>query len=604
MCRIVGFQEFAENETDLESLVVRMRDAMTPGGPDDAGLHINPSRRVAMGHRRLSILDLSPLGHQPMASRAEKRWITYNGEIYNFGEIRKELESKGHRFASHSDTEVILAAYDEWGMDCVHKFRGMWAFAIWDSEKNEWFLSRDRMGVKPLYWSLQNNVFMFASELKALMRHPAFHKIISPLGLSLFFQHGYIASPHTIFENTFKLKPGHHLLVKGTDIREIPYWDLADAFDKPIYTSKNPVEELDALLRECVGLRMVSDVPVGVFLSGGVDSTLVAALAQRHSGQRLKTFTIGFAEEAYNESHFAASIARHLGTDHTEMICTSEDAKKILKSLPDIYDEPFADASAIPTYLVSTLARQSVKVALSADGGDEQFCGYPNYLRLPRLSKKIGALPFRRSLAKLALAHAYLPDKVNKIVDCLPYSDSLHHFDAINRYFRRGELERSGIAQIGSQLSLRPGLAGRRDPETRLMAHELSIYLIDALLVKVDRASMHTSLEGREPLLDHKLIEFSASLPLDLKYRNGISKFILKEVLKTYVPEVLWNRPKQGFNVPINAWFNHDLKSQYEERVQPKHFAKFPIRPDFIKNPAPSKKWLLYVLSSWGEKYL
>jgi asparagine synthase (glutamine-hydrolysing) len=372
-----------------------MRDTLVHGGPDDAGIFIDKDFPVALGHRRLSILDLSSLGHQPMDF--ENLVITYNGEVYNFKEIRKELEKEGYKFISNSDTEVILKAFHRWGFSAVHKFRGMFASALWDKKDKRLILCRDRIGVKPLYYYYKNGLFMFASELKAFHKHPKFEKRLNLTGLSLYLKYGYIPAPYSIFENVYKLKPGHFLVLdqKG-NIEEFPYWKVEDYFlkgkeekDKWLKRSEEELaQELEEILTESFKLRLVSDVPVGMFLSGGIDSSTVCALLSKE-GIKLKTFTIGFYEKEYSEAGYAKKVAEYLGTEHTELYFTPKEAFEIIPKLPEIYDEPFGDSSAIPTYLVSRLARSQVKVSLSADGGDEQFCGYTRYWVISdRLSKR------------------------------------------------------------------------------------------------------------------------------------------------------------------------------------------------------------------------
>ncbi|MEM3227304.1 MAG: asparagine synthase (glutamine-hydrolyzing), partial [Thermoplasmata archaeon] len=380
MCRIVGFLDFSnKNNYNLERVITSMRDTLIYGGPDDAGNFIDQSNNLALGHRRLSIIDLSITGHQPM--EFDNYVIVYNGEIYNFIDIKKELEALGYKFYSTSDTEVILKAFHRWGFKSVDKFRGMFAFAIWDKKDHKLILCRDRVGVKPLYYYYNNDLFMFASELKAFHMHPKFIKNISFEALSLYLQYGYITAPYSIFENTYKLEPGQFLVLDGKGkIEKFNYWNVDSFFKNPLGDSEESItQELELILEESFKLRLVSDVPIGVFLSGGIDSSTVAALLQKNMSEKLKTFTIGFYEKDYNEANYAKKIANYLGTDHTEVYITAKEAFDVISKIPEIYDEPFGDSSAIPTYLVSKLAKSKVKVSLSADGGDEQFCGYTRY---------------------------------------------------------------------------------------------------------------------------------------------------------------------------------------------------------------------------------
>ncbi|MCX6723491.1 MAG: asparagine synthase (glutamine-hydrolyzing), partial [Candidatus Staskawiczbacteria bacterium] len=394
MCGIIGIRDFRNKISP--QILSKMTDILSYRGPDDSGIYIDEKNNVGFGHRRLSILDLSSAGHQPMSDDNENIWVTFNGEIYNFKEIRKELENKGHRFKSNSDTEVIVKSYEEWGIEAVKKYRGMFAFAIWDKTKEKLFLVRDRAGVKPLYYYHKDNLFLFSSELKSFHQHPKFEKEINFDALALFLQFGYILAPHTIFQDAYKLNPGHYLEIdKNGSLKEIKYWDITDYYlEKPINKPEDEIEkELEQILIESFNYRMVSDVPVGVFLSGGIDSSLVAALLQTNSKNSIKTFTIGFNEKEYNEAPYAKKIARHLKTDHNEIYCTSKDALEIIPKLSEIYDEPFGDSSSIPTYLVSKFARQQVKVALSADAGDELFCGYSRYELLNNYYKIIQKTP-------------------------------------------------------------------------------------------------------------------------------------------------------------------------------------------------------------------
>ena len=637
MCRIVGFLDFNyKGEYDLNSVIVSMRDTLTHGGPDDAGLYIDPSFPLALGHRRLSILDLSPLGHQPM--EFENFVITYNGEVYNFKEIRKELEAYGYRFNSNSDTEVILKAFHRWGFDAVHKFRGMFAFAIWDKKEKRLILCRDRMGVKPLYYYYKDGLFIFASELKAFHKHPKFKKELEEKALSLFLEYGYIPAPYSIFKNAYKLEPGHFLILeKDGTIRKEAYWKVEDFFiegqkerEKWLKRSEEELaEELESLLTESFKLRLVSDVPVGMFLSGGIDSTTVSALLSKE-GIKLKTFTIGFYEKEYNEAPFAKKVAEYLGTDHTELYCTPKEAFEIIPKLPEIYDEPFGDSSAIPTYLVSKLARSQVKVSLSADGGDEQFCGYTRYWIIVDRINKLSRLPFKGVISKtlnlinpeiaLKLYNTFKPilpkytnfrDKYLKLRNVLKANNLLEQYDLAVSYFLEEDLQKLGLKPYKETfLSL-----NSLDPYASLMLLDLKTYLVDDILVKVDRATMSVSLEGREPFLDHKIVEWTSKLPSEFKYKDGKSKYLLRKILYKYIPPELIDRPKQGFGAPIYEWFKRDLKELYLEYLNEER-----IRKGGIFNPSEVKRllddylqdrgvnhnklWLLFVFEQWREKWL
>jgi asparagine synthase (glutamine-hydrolysing) len=613
-----------------------MRDTLTHGGPDDAGLYIDSSFPLALGHRRLSILDLSPLGHQPM--EFENLVITYNGEVYNFKEIRKELEAYGYRFNSNSDTEVILKAFHRWGFDAVHKFRGMFAIAIWDKKEKRLILCRDRMGVKPLYYYYKDGLFIFASELKAFHKHPKFKKEIEEKALSLFLEYGYIPAPHSIFKNTYKLEPGHFLILeKDGTLRKEPYWKLEDFFiegqkerEKWLKRSEEELaEELEDLLTESFKLRLVSDVPVGMFLSGGIDSSTVSALLSKE-GIKLKTFTIGFYEKEYNEAPFAKKVAEYLGTDHTELYCTPKEAFEIIPKLPEIYDEPFGDSSAIPTYLVSKLARSQVKVSLSADGGDEQFCGYTIYWMIVDKVNKLSRLPLKGVISRalylinpevaLKLYNTFKPilpkytnfkDKYIKLRNVLKTSTLLEIYDLAMSYFLEEDLQKLGLKPYKELFVSLNSL----DAYASLMLSDLKTYLVNDILVKVDRATMSVSLEGREPFLDHKIVEWTSKLPSEFKYKDGKSKYLLRKILYKYVPPELIDRPKQGFGVPIYEWFKRDLKELYLEYLNEKRIKKGAVfKPSEVKRLLDdylqdrgvnhTKLWLLFVFEQWRERWI
>lgn len=645
MCRIAGFWDFDyRGGYDLEKVLTSMRDALAYGGPDDAGNFIDKEPHLALGHRRLSILDLSNLGHQPMESENGNLWISYNGEVYNFKEIRLELEQKGHRFKSNSDTEVILAAYQEWGLACLKRLRGMWAFAIWDKNKEELILCRDRVGVKPLYWYHKNGLFMFASELKSFHQHPGFHKKIDEFSLALYFQYGYISAPYSIFTHTYKLEPGYFLIInKNQQIKKIKYWDIQESFLRGLKERKSgfprdeeeTTRELEEILIESFKLRLVSDVPVGVFLSGGIDSSLVAALLQKESSKPVKTFTIGFREKEFNEAGWAKKVARHLHTDHTELYCGAREAFEIIPKLSELYDEPFGDSSGIPTFLVSKLARKEVKVALSGDGGDEQFCGYNRYW-LPFRLRKFKHLPFKTAISNIvnfispqAASSLYqnfrllLPAGINvrdprytykKILEMIKTSDIVGQYDISSRIFLSEELGNLGLNTSVSNLS-GVGLDNELEPLQKMMLIDLKTYLPDDLLVKVDRASMSVALEAREPFLDNKILEFSSALTPQLKYKNGVSKYILKKILYKYVPPELVNRPKQGFGVPIQEWFSQELKQLYTESLSADkirqrgilnpHTVNILLKEYLNCNTANSDKlWLIFAFQMWQDKWM
>ncbi len=635
MCRITGFRDFQHNVSyDLSMVNTDMRDILSYGGPDDQGSYIDLNCRLALGHRRLSILELSPLGHQPMTF--ENLTIIYNGEVYNFEEIRKRLEVLGYVFTSNSDTEVVLKAFHKWGMDSIHEFRGMWAFVVWDAHKKQLILCRDRVGVKPLYWYYNKGLFMFASELKAFHKHPRFQNEIDMAALSLYFQYGYITSPFTIFRNAYKLEPGSFLKVdKDGTITKMQYWSPEKHFetanknrtDQLLGSEDEIAEELEGILTESFKLRMIADVPVGLFLSGGVDSSLVAALLQKEYSKPLKTFTIGFHEKAFNEAGWARDVARHLGTDHMEVYCTPKDALEVIPRLPDLYDEPFGDSSAIPTFLVSQLAKQYVKVALSADAGDELFCGYTKYWILGDRLKRINKLPFNPVLSGLLdfitpdfANHIYerfkfvLPqwsnfrDKYIKLRNVLKVKDEVAQIDAADKFFLPEELIDLGLKEIINQTSKFPAI--NLDIMTKFMLFDIKTYMADDILVKVDRATMGVSLEGREPFLDKAILEYSAQLPIQFKYKNGISKYILRKILHKYVPHNLIERRKHGFGIPLYDWLRNDMRNLFAEYLNTERIKREGIfRPEAVRRLQESrgisaqKLWFLLMFQMWHEKW-
>jgi len=637
MCRITGFWDFNENKNyDFSKTLENMRDVLTHGGPDDAGSYIEKETGLALGHRRLSILDLSAAGHNPMWDETKQYGIIFNGEVYNFAGIKKELLAKGHKFNSDTDTEVILKAYIEWGLDSVQKFRGMFAYAIWDRKKEQLILCRDRVGVKPLYWYFKNKLFMFASELKSFHQHPKFEKELNKEALSLFLQYGYIIAPHSIFKDAYKLEPGHFLIInKNQEIKKIKYWDVENSYQKGLKErktwlkkSENEIaEELEALLLESFKLRMVSDVPVGMFLSGGVDSSLLTALLQKEYSKPLKTFTIGFKEPEYNEANWARKVSDHLGTDHTELYCSAQDAFEVIPKLPEMYDEPFGDSSAIPTYLVSKLAKTKVKVALSADGGDEQFCGYTGYNLLAKI-QKIKSIPLAKefiinkgtyNLIKLVsnfkTKWQNYDDKYAKLKKVLSAKGTLNTADVINKYFFPEELKSLGLTEYATNTSVLSNDCAQTNDISLAMLMDLKAYLPDDVLVKVDRAGMQVALEGRDPFLDHKIIEYTTQMPYALKIKNNENKYFLKKILGQYLPREYFDRPKKGFGIPMYEWFQQDLKGLYQEYLNENRIKNQGIfKADEIKKlldkfsnnqgVQANKLWYLFIFAQWHEKWM
>lgn len=581
MCGISGFIDF--NKRSSLEVLEAMNRTMEHRGPDGEGYFFEnlPKCQIGFGHKRLSIIDLSHAATQPMAFN--NYWITFNGEVYNYQEIRVQLEALGHSFKTHSDTEVILHAFAQWGTRCVEQFVGMFAFVIFDQSANKVYCFRDRAGVKPFYYYWQNQTFLFGSELKTFHKHPQFNKQLDTNALALFFQLGYIPVPHCIFKNAFKLRQGHYLVLDlgNQSLEEHKYWDVNDAYKRPTLNITEPeaIEETEKILTKAFNYRMVADVPVGIFLSGGYDSSAVAALLQKESTQRLKTFSIGFHEEAFNEAQYAQKVANHLNTDHTEYYCTPQEAKEILPTLPFFYDEPFGDSSAIPTILVSKLARKDVTVSLSADGGDEVFAGYERYPFLLKLDKNFKYMPkgVSKFLAQTMglVSPAKMPilrdvplldlryEKVRKLLENPSSTQLLKSMSCI--------IDNRGIQDLFSK-STTPltsffdeNALSAQGILSQLLAKDYKTYMIDDILTKVDRATMSVSLEGREPFLDQNIVEWAAQLPDNLKINNGSKKYILKQIVHRHLPKTMMERPKMGFGVPIKTWFSNEL-SEYFSR--------------------------------------
>ena len=586
MCGIAGFVDF-KKASDLE-LLRKMADAVIYRGPDDSGYEVINCQQadVGFGFRRLSIIDLSPLGHQPMHFEEAGLTIVFNGEIYNYRELKKELEGLGYTFKSGSDTEVILKSYVQWGAACVERFIGMFAIAINDSKKEKVILFRDRAGIKPLFWYQKDGLLLFGSELKIFFQHPRFQKKINFSALSLYFQRGYISAPYTIFEHTRKLLPGHFLVLdlKTKSVEEHKYWDVIDAYNQPKLNIRyeEALEETERLMLSAFQYRMIADVPVGVFLSGGYDSTAVTALLQKNSTQKIKTFTIGFEDPVFNEAHHAKKVADFLGTDHYEEQCTYQDAMNMVPEWADIYDEPFGDTSGIPNTLVSRMARKKVTVALSADGGDEIFAGYTKYFKALRRIQQLNAGPelLKRLFSKLIPVSPgqdiAVQNKRSKLKDYFESGDEVKKFDVISQamtFYETGQILKPEIQNLSTPFDEGAKLNAGNDALSKFMAVEYKTYMADDILQKVDRATMSTSLEGREPFLDHRIIEFVSRLPSSYKYKNGIAKRMLKDIVHKHVPRELMERPKWGFGLPLESWLRNELKDVMVDVVNEKGIA-------------------------------
>ncbi len=564
-------------------------------GPDGAGTWIAPDGRVGLGHRRLSIIDLSPAGFQPMASASGRYTVSFNGEIYNFGSLRKELESAGARFHSHSDTEVMLAAFDAWGVSlALTRLTGMFALAVWDATEAALWIARDRLGIKPLYYSIQDGELTFASELRALVVWKGKIPLVSAEGLTEYLRLGYVPGPISIFEGIQKLPPGCYAVYRAGQLSTPQaYWKLAEVvragMDQPITDTAQALDTLEEKLRAAVASHMVSDVPLGAFLSGGIDSSTVVALMQIQSRSPIKTFSIGFQERGYDEAQHAAALAKYLGTEHTQLYVSDTDSRSIIPLLPDIYDEPFADPSQIPTFLVSKLAREHVTVALSGDGGDELFAGYNRYVFVARFWQRLQLIPLslRRMAAHGLLSatpeawdiffkHAtpFLPrnlvpalpgQKMHKIASILPSSTLLSvHSQLVAQWTNPQALLNPNWYHKGllwqDQLSPYESLSA---PQQQ-MVWDTQTYLVDDILTKVDRASMRVGLEARVPLLDHNVVEFAWRIPMFMKLKDGSGKWLLKQLLYRHVPQALVERPKMGFSVPVDAWLRGTLREWAE----------------------------------------
>jgi asparagine synthase (glutamine-hydrolysing) len=598
MCGIVGFYTPQPLRSATEVLQ-RMNDTVKHRGPDAHGMWLDPDRGVALAHRRLAIIDLSEAGQQPMRSASGRYAIVFNGEIYNFRRIRSDLERLGHRFRGNSDTEVMLAAFEEWGLAAsLPRFVGMFAFALWDSARGELTLARDRLGKKPLYYSTANGKLILGSEIKALRAFPGFNAPVDRRALTSFLRYSYIAAPHTIYEGVSKLEAAHFasFAVRGSAVVEIErqcYWNAAQlqsnaAANAATVSPEAAIDQLDELLRDAVQLRMIADVPLGAFLSGGIDSSLVVALMQSLSSRPVRTFTIGFHEAAYNEAPHARAVARHLGTDHTEVFLTPRETLAVIPKLPLLYDEPFADPSQIPTALLCAMARQHVTVALSGDGGDEGFCGYARYAQAlaivsrmsrvpPRLLRMMGwsvahipmtlweklailARPMpavRRRSDGIAYRMLRLADRLGCATPQQLYRHLMSYWSAPAALVVGGQEARTALDEAPEKQSL--------DQFTdQMMMLDTLTYLPDDILVKVDRASMAVALEVRAPLLDHRVLEFAWRQPIALKLQGGRGKIMLRRLLSRYVPQELWERPKTGFGVPLYEWLRGPLRDWAE----------------------------------------
>lgn len=604
MCGFAGFRSSASTSRRPEEIARAMADRLAHRGPDDAGTWVDQDCGIALAHRRLSILDLSSAGHQPMHSESGRYALVFNGEIYNHLQLRQQLASGGRllEWRGHSDTETLLACIEAWGLErTLQASVGMFAIALWDRTHRVLQLARDRMGEKPLYYGWQNGTLLFGSELKALAAHPDFEHCVSRDALALLLRYNYIAAPHSIWQGISKLLPGTILtLSEGQrDAVPIAFWQLSQAVEagarEPFKLDlSNAADQLELNLAESVSGQMLSDVPLGALLSGGVDSSTVAALMQKNSSRPIKTFCVGFHEKAFDESSHASAVARHLGTDHSELFLTANDVLAMIPKLADIYDEPFADSSQLPTALVMSFARKSVSVVLSGDGGDEIFGGYNRYLIVPKAWSALRLLPFpvRRHLAgvlasvsvstwdRLAypltvlLHQAHIGNKLHKLSHRLMRVHSADDlFVSLQEEWPDALQVVHGSSGVGTLLANRSAWPKLEKQVSRMMAVDSLSYLPDDILVKVDRASMAYSLEARVPFLDHRVIEFAARLPVSMKITSGTSKVVLRELLYRHVPQALIERPKMGFGIPLDEWLRHELRDWAEALLDPHELA-------------------------------
>ena len=644
MCGIAGMVDWraATSADALRSIADAMIETVRHRGPDAGDVWVEAEGGVALGQRRLAIIDLSPGGAQPMHSADRRFVITFNGEIYNYRDIRRELQAAGHSMRSDSDTEVLLEACALWGVEAaIERAIGMFAFALWDRKTSSLILARDRLGIKPLYYAASPERILFASQLKAFRPVPHWKPTIDEDAVVGYLRHAYIAQPRTIYREAEKLAPGHILTLReGSTPSPKCFWDLrgiavaGQRRNDPVPDPREAEDRLDALLRDSVKLRMIADVPLGAFLSGGIDSSTVVALMQAQSTRAVKTFSIGFHESGYDEAQCAKQVAAHLGTDHTEFYVEPRHALDVIPHLADWFDEPFADPSQIPTYLVSELTRKHVTVALSGDGGDELFAGYNRYVWAERLARAVNLVPRPLRGASAAALRALAPQTWNRLFGFVPAAwrpalpgDKLHKIttlldnpqpDAIYRrlvsqWEHPEEVAAAGREPRGPMWD--PTIARDfRDLVPRMQFLDMITYLPDDILTKVDRATMAVGLEGRVPLLDHRVVAYSWSLPLEFKLRGGRSKWLLRQVLDRYVPRSLIDRPKMGFGVPIDAWLRGPLREWAESLLAPARLASDgfvrvePVRRAWREHLEGSRNWqyplwTVLMLQAWRARW-
>ncbi|PIR89749.1 asparagine synthase (glutamine-hydrolyzing) [bacterium (Candidatus Gribaldobacteria) CG07_land_8_20_14_0_80_33_18] len=621
MCGICGKIYFNKNKLVANGEIKKMTDVLSHRGPDDQGIFID--KQVGLGHRRLSIIDLSPLGHQPMSDAEGKIWLVHNGEIYNFLELKKELEKDGIKFKSKTDTEVIIYLYKKYGIDCLKHLRGMFAFAIWDKEKQQLFLARDRVGKKPLKYYFDNNCFIFASELKAILKNPEVKKEPDFGAIDEYFTYQYVPHPKTGFKNIYKLPPAHYLIIKlnPKEIRSQKYWEL-NYSEKLDLSEKEWEEKITEKLTEAVRLRLVSDVPLGAHLSGGIDSSLIVGLMALQSKEPIKTFSIGFKESEYNELPFARLVAKKYKTNHLEFIIEPKTIE-ILDKIVYHYEEPYADSSALPSWYISELTKKYVTVALNGDGGDENFAGYTRYNAM-KLYCQLKHLPFKKNLKKInQFAYQITKKRIFQkgyrfLNSWSSGSNLIDSFLKIVSYFNQEEKnliytdefkQKIQNSRWHSFIEKKFKEAEKLDWLDKLLYVDINSNLADDLLVKVDIASMAHSLEIRSPFLDHEFLELTAKMPSDLKMKGHNKKYLLKKIAEKYLPEECIKKQKQGFSVPLEHWFRKQLFDYLKNELLDKKFLDFGFKKEGIEKMLSDHKnyrqnyayqfWTLLFLKKW-----
>ena len=626
MCGILGLMSNSVTNIDCNKKLRGMIETLMHRGPDASGIWCDEISGIGLGHVRLSILELTDAGAQPMHSACDRFVLSFNGEIYNHLKLRDQLEQEGHHFQwrGHSDTETLLACFSTWGIEQTLKATvGMFAIALWDTLEKKLTLARDRLGEKPLYWGWCGSTLLFGSELKALKAHPDFISEINRDALALLLQFNYIPAPYSIYKNIEKLPAGSYVQIQANDIRhsvEIKkYWDLQgimqNGLNQPFQgDALEAANLLEQKLVNSISEQMLADVPLGAFLSGGVDSSTIVALMQSQSTKSIKTFAIGFNEPGYNEAEFAKEVARHLGTEHTELYVSAQDALSIIPKLPKIYCEPFADSSQIPTFLVMQMAKQHVTVALSGDAGDELFGGYNTYQMAAKVWKSVSRLPQPlRKMATQILGKIPTPQKIQKLLYVLPAQNREEFYQLLVTHWKIPTNVVKGAQTVSTVFNTPNQWVKTDDFEQWMMAIDTSQYMVDDILVKVDRAAMANSLETRVPMLDHRVVEFAWQLPLDFKIKNGVGKSVLREVLYRHVPRELIERPKKGFSIPLAQWLRGPLREWAENLLSEQrllvedYFYVEPIRKIWQehlsgKQDHATRLWSILMFQAWLDE--